>query len=388
VQTVLLAAALSGLTLPVWWGAIAAARGYELVTFATMNTVNAAVGFAAGTWLAVYVQRLDRRYTMVVLGLVMSVTELLTIVAVQPMAFFAVRSVNAAALALTGILGLVYLGYTRDPAKSYGWYTTLQAAIQSVGLLLVPIIATRLGFTALQLALVLPGLVVATLSWRLPPAAPPQVQAMARGSLREQLTSLPWRAALPAVAAALAFNFYTSDFFGYSERFGNARQIDAERIGLILSLTAAAGIPASLFVSWIGSRIGLIKPIVAGSAFGVVSVLLLLAPQYGEPGYWAAMIVFSLVWSFVLPYLYTMIGQIEPSGRLLIATQPIRQGINVVLAGAVAGAVATGGLKAVALLALTGILLCPVFAAIAMAMHRKAGVAGQALIDRPSPPTA
>ena len=367
VQTVLLMAALASLAAPVWWGAITRERGYSLVVFGTLNTVNAAVAFVVGTWLAIVVQRLDRRLVMVGCGLAMASAELLTVVAVDPIALYAVRGLNAAALGIATVLGMVFLGYTRDPSKSYGWYTTLQALSQAVGLFSIPVLARVLGFKGLQIALMLPGLAIAALSLRLPRSAPQAV--LEPGQAAAVVPKIFWAAALPAIGAFLAFGFYTNDFFGYSERFGNARGLDPERIGLILSITTAAGIPASLFVSWLGSRIGTLWPVTIGAAFGAGASLLLVQPDLGEAGYWVAMVVFSLVWSFVLPYLLALFATVDPVGRLFIATQPIRAAVSTVLLAGLTAAIARNGLAAVAWLAMLAICLCPLLVAAALHMH-------------------
>ena len=371
VQALLVAGAIPGLTTPVWWGAIARERGYSLVMFGTLNTINAVVGFVVGTWLVVVLKRLDRRLTIVAAGAVMAIAELATITTTGPVAFYAVRSINSAALGMVSVLAMVYLGYTRNPAKSYGWYTTLQTLAQAAGLVAVPVLAQRLGFVALQSALALPGIVIVVLGLRLPRSLP--LPALDAGGKEIVAAPILWAAAVPAIGAFLAFGFYTNDFFGYSERFGSARGLDPERIGLILSLTTVAGLPASLFVSWLGDRAGLLKPIVVGCLCGAGAAFLLTLPELGEAGYWAALVVFSLVWSFVLPYLLSLFARIDPVGRLLIATQPIRAAVSAVLLAGLTAAIAHSGLAAVAWLAAMAVCLCPVLVATALAVHRRRG---------------
>ncbi len=368
VQAVLLCTALSSLTIPVWWGVIARERGFDLVTFGTMNTVNAAVAFVFGTGLALVIKTIDRRLVMIVSGLLMSSCELLTIVVHHPYAFFAVRSINSAALQIAAVVAVVSLGYTRDPARHYGWYTTFQTSIQAVGLFAVPHVARALGFGGLQSLMAVPGVLVALLGSRLPRSAP---KAFAAGNAAAVALPLRWAPAIPAVCAFLAFGFYTNDFFAYSERFGNARGLDPERIGLVLSITTAAGIPASLFVSWLGTRIGILLPIAAGAAFGIGAALLLLVPELGEAGYWVALLVFSLVWGLVLPYLLGLFAAIDPVGRLLIVTQPIRAAVSTLLLAGLTAATAVGGLTVVAWLAAIALCLCPLFVAAALRLNRR-----------------
>jgi predicted MFS family arabinose efflux permease len=379
VQMLLLFAAIPGLTGPVWWGAVVKERGYDIVALGTMQTVNAIAGFVVGTLLAVTLQRLDRRMVMVGCALVMLVAELATNVTTSLPAFFGVRAMHATAMGIVSILGIVYLGYTASPTKAYAWYTTLQTLMQSVALFALPMLSKSFGLTGVQWALATTAGLIALLALRMPRKAPVvlasdgSAQAPGKGDNNSDNKPLPiaWIPAVPAILAWFAFNFYITDFFAYSERFGNARGIDAETIGLVLAVTTAMGVPASLFVAWLGERIGLCWPVVLGAVFGVGSAALLLLPMFGLPGYWVAMGVFSLVWSFVYPFLLSLFMKIDPLGRLTVATQPIRMALNVGMAAITTGATAWWGLPAVAWLAGTGILLCPLAVWLALRLNAR-----------------
>jgi len=385
VQAMIIVGTLSALTMPVWWAAVSHVRGWDIVAFGTMNTANAAMGFVVGTWLTIYLKRLDRRQVLVACGLIMMAVELATSVVTQLPLFFALRALNAAAVGTVTVLGMVYLGFTPNPAKSYGWYSTFQALTQAVGLFVVPQLAARLGFNGLQWTLAGGGALVALLAARLPryaPSAAPAAGSDAAATPAPAVPPIPWAAAVPAVLCTIAFSFYTTDFFGYSERFGNARGIDAQTIGTILAVTTAVGVPASLFVSWLGDRLGLLLPISAASVAGAAAALLLLFPQFGLAGYWVAMSVFSIVWSFMLPYLLALTARVDPVGRLLVATQPLRAAVSAGLAGVVTMATAWAGLAAVAWMAAAAVLLCPLLALLALKLKARTAA------DRPALPAA
>lgn len=371
----LLFAAIPGLTGPVWWGAVVKERGYDIVALGTMQTVNAITGFVVGTLLAVTLQRLDRRMVMVGAALVMLLAELATNVTTSLPAFFAVRAMHATAMGVVSILGIVYLGYTASPTKAYAWYTTLQTAMQSLALFAVPMLSRSFGLTGVQWALATTAGLIALLALRMPRKAPvvpaSSGDSQATGNVDHKPLPIAWIPAVPAILAWFAFNFYITDFFAYSERFGNARGIDAETIGLVLAVTTAMGVPASLFVAWLGERIGLFWPVLLGAVFGIGSAALLLLPVFGLPGYWVAMGVFSLVWSFVYPFLLSLFMKIDPLGRLTVATQPIRMALNVCMAAITTGATAWWGLPAVAWLAGTGILLCPLAVWLALRLNAR-----------------
>jgi predicted MFS family arabinose efflux permease len=369
VQTILLFGAAVGLTTPVWWGAISKARGYDLATFGTMLTVNATAAFLVGTLLVFYLQRIDRRAVMIACGLVAALVEVATIFAVDKYAFFAIRAIGAVATSVAGILGLVYLSYTPSPSRTYGWYTSFQTVVQSAGLFSVPVIAKNMGIEGLQLTLAGLFFAVAFLSYFLP-SIPPEKFTRAKDTTAA-VAPIAWGPAIPAMLAWLSFGFFTSDFFAYSERFGDARGLDAERIGLILAITMGAGLPASLFVSWLGDRIGKVVPVLIGGACGFISCLFLLMPEFGETGYWIALTVFSLVWSFVYPYLLALFADIDPVGRLLVATTPVRSAISVVLTGGLTAATVQYGLPAAAWLAALAIFLCPLFVVLALELNKR-----------------
>ncbi len=375
VQILLLFAAIPGLTGPVWWGAVVRERGYDIVALGTMQTVNAIAGFVVGTLLAVTLQRLDRRMVMVGAGLVMLAAELATNFTTSLPAFFAVRAMQSTAMGVVSILGVVYLGYTASPTKAYAWYTTLQTLMQALALFALPVLSKSFGLSGVQWTLAATAGLIALLALRMPRKAPvmpaPRTAMAASGEATGQAPAIAWIPAIPAVFSLFAFNFYTTDFFAYSERFGNARGIDAETIGLVLGVTTAVGLPASLFVSWLGERIGLFWPVVIGAVFGVASAAMLLLPQFGLPGYWVAMGVFSLVWSFVYPFLLSLFMKLDPLGRLTVATQPIRMALNVGLTAMTTAATAWWGLPAVAWLAGAGIVLCPLAVWLALRLNAR-----------------
>lgn len=375
VQMLLLFAAIPGLTGPVWWGAVVKERGYDIVALGTMQTINSITGFVVGTLLAVTLQRLDRRMVMVGGALVMVAAELATNVTTSLPAFFAVRAMNATAMGVVSILGIVYLGYTTSPTKAYAWYTTLQTLMQSLALFALPVLSRSFGLTGVQWALATTAGMIALLALRMPRKVPVAPAAngigQAAGNIDNQLLPIAWIPAIPAIFSWFAFNFYITDFFAYSERFGNARGIDGETIGLVLAVTTAMGVPASLFVAWLGERIGLFWPVALGAVFGVGSAALLLLPMFGLPGYWVAMGVFSLVWSFVYPFLLSLFMKIDPLGRLTVATQPIRMALNVGMAAITTGATAWWGLPAVAWLAGAAILLCPLAVWLALRLNAR-----------------
>jgi MFS transporter, DHA1 family, inner membrane transport protein len=375
VQVLLLFGAIPGLTGPVWWGALVKERGYDIVALGTMQTANAITGFVVGTLLAVTLQRLDRRLVMVSAALVMLLAEVATAFTTSLPAFFAVRAAHSAAMGVVSILAIVYLGYTASPTKAYAWYTTLQTLMQSAALFAIPVLAKTFGFNGVQWTLAGTAAVMALLCLRMPRRAPiawnAGTVAAAPGIAAGKALPIAWIPAIPAIFSWFAFNFYITDFFAYSERFGNARGIDAETIGLVLAVTTAVGLPASLFVSWLGERMGLFWPVVVGALFGLGSAVLLLLPQFGLPGYWVAMGVFSLVWSFVYPFLLSLFMKIDPLGRLTVATQPIRMALNVGMAAVTTGATAWWGLPAVAWLAGAGIVLCPLAVWLALRLNAR-----------------
>ena len=374
VQVLLLFAAIPGLTGPVWWGAVVRERGYDIVALGTMQTVNAACGFIVGTLLAVLLHRLDRRVVMVAAGLLMLGAEIATYFTTSLPAFLAVRAVHSTGMGVVSILGLVFLGYAASPTKAYAWYTTLQTLMQSLALFTLPVLSKTFGFIGVQTTLAATAGVIALLALRMPRKAPVMAptgsEALPAGAPAKP-PPIPWIPAIPAVLAWFAFNFYTTDFFAYSERFGNARGIEPETIGLVLAVTTALGLPASLFVAWLGERMGLFWPVVVGAVFGLASATLLLLPQFGLPGYWAAMGVFSLVWSFVYPFLLALFMKIDPLGRLTVATQPIRMALNVGLTAMTTAATAWWGLPAVAWLAGAGIVLCPLAVWLALRLNAR-----------------
>ena len=248
---------------------------------------------------------------------------------------------------------------------------TLQTIVQSASLFAVPVIEKNFGLTGLQIALASIGLSIAALSLLLPTIPShllTRTSAIAPGA---SIPPIPWVPAIAALFASQTFAFFTQDFYAYSERFGNARHIDPEQIGFILAVTMGAGLPASLFVSWIGDRIGKVTPTLIGGAAGLIACLLLLAPELGEPGYWVALTVFSLVWSFVYPFLLSLFADIDPFGRLMVAANPFRTIFGIVMQSALAVGIAHYGLPAAAWFAAVAVVACPLFLILSLHLNER-----------------
>ncbi|MBV9280153.1 MAG: MFS transporter [Chloroflexi bacterium] len=362
-QALLFLAGMPILALPMWWGALAASRGYSLVSFGIVQTAAAAGATACGLLLTFLIARINRKWATVFCCALMIAAEL-TIIAVREVhAVAALRAVFAFGNAGVTGLGWAYLGLTRSPSKSFGWYITFQTIAQATGLFLVPHIADLGGVVAVQSvnATFVAAALIAALG--LPSWAPPSSE---EASGKAGSSSIPWAPAAAALAAWVLFYLFTNETFSYSERFGTLREIAPARIGLILSITTLLGLPASLAVAAIGERFGIVRPLLLGALLGMVSSGLLLATSTGETGFFLGLAVFSAVWSLNQPYLMAIFAKLDQQGRILVVSQPAQGMAGTALSAGITVLTAYYGLTAVGVTTMVCIAACPALAAVAL----------------------
>ena len=106
--------------------------------------------------------------------------------------------------------------------------------------------------------------------------------------------------------------------FAYSERIGVAMELTAAQLGVALGVASLAGVPAALFVSFLGSRYGQFKPIAAVALVQAACAIWLMHAE-GFAAYLIIICVFGAGWAFVLPYFQGIAARLDPAGSVVVA---------------------------------------------------------------------
>ncbi len=126
----------------------------------------------------------------------------------------------------------------------------------------------------------------------------------------------------PAAVAALAGIFIYSMAETALWNFGYYLPVEAgvpeELVGAILGITVLVGLGGGAFAAWLGTRIGRLLPIVAGSLMSVAGRWLWIQSSTAEMVFLAGLL-WGIGYYFVTPYQVGPLAAIDRTGRLAVA---------------------------------------------------------------------
>ncbi|MFT4822816.1 MAG: MFS family permease [Halioglobus sp.] len=203
----------------------------------------------------------------------------------------------------------------KNSERCYGSFMTLQFGLGAVALYMLPSFLPAMNVQELYLMMGGICLLGLPLTRYLPSLA-----AKAEGV---SISSSEWRLllTLPALAGLAALCFFEASNTAnatFVERIAVFVEIPSEDIGLALGLSSLAGVPGGFAILWLGSRFGHAKPVIAGICVGAIALFALF--QIGNfGGYLAAICTLSFTWAFTLPYLQSVLADMDPGGAVVAA---------------------------------------------------------------------
>lgn len=233
----------------------------------------------------------------------------------QHTVFYCLRAFNS--LGDGACYAAIMGGFAREQnsERCYGSFMTLQFGLGAVGLYLLPSFASQMN--AQELYLMMAGICVLglPLTRYLPERAAKAEGVSISGSEWRLLLTLPALAGLVALCFFEASNNANATFI---ERIAVFVEIPDEDIGLALGLSSMAGVPGGLAILWLGSRFGHAKPVIAGICVGAIALFALFQiSDFG--GYLVAICTLSFTWAFTLPYLQSILADMDSGGAVVAA---------------------------------------------------------------------
>lgn len=355
-QVFLLLCQVPTIALPVWWGAFAAARGYTLVDYGVLVTAGMVGPSLASLVIAAAIERLDRRLVIAGAMLVCAATFAGYALVTDPFAIAVLWGITMAAQSAGAyFFAQSYFGALPDMDRQLGIHITVSMLLQAALLAAIPPLSAGIGLGGVQVALGLGALAAAAVALTLPggPAA--------SAATEDQAPRVRWFAppVLLAIATFTAFYSYITEFYNYSERFGNALGLSATAVGAVLGATTLVGVLGSLLATVLGNRAGRVLPLTLGALLGLTAALLVTVESLGAHGYWIAMSLFSIVWSLMQPYATALLLAVDPTGRALMLSVPARGLLGAGISAAVTAASVRYGLVAVVWASVGLIALAP-----------------------------
>ncbi|KAB1597294.1 MFS transporter [Burkholderia cepacia] len=265
--------------------------------------------------------------------------------------FVAARLILGVALGVSCVCAYGVIAHVKHPEKVAAQVAVAMAVIFSVAMYVVPVVNAKvgsIGVDAVQLAIVVAALFFGAFMH-------PAINASEEGAAKDAIRSSDVRGILIS-----AFFIYVSQtaLMGFAAEVAATRGVEAQQLGILFMINAAAQLPVGVAVSLLGDRCGLFKPI----AFGLIVLIACSLGMYCVGGKWAFLVSTALISAgatLVAPYMVAALSKMDSSGR---STATCASAINLGLAigPAIAGTVfSVAGLRAVGWLSV-GLLVVPI----------------------------
>jgi predicted MFS family arabinose efflux permease len=302
--------------------------------FFSMEFVGYCVAGISGRWL---MPRHDWRKLGLAALVGMVAGNVLTITVLHDFRLLlGVRLLTASCGGLLNIATISTASRRPDSTRAYGLYILAQCVAGVIGLAILPSLFAGSGLSAYFLLLA--GCLVCV-SWLIRMLAPGDGDGRSHGAppvtVRAKLRLACW-------FTLLLFYIGLGGIWTFAGVFATHVGFDPVVSGRFMSVAAFAGVIGAGLASAIGRSNTVTTSVYVGYALMVASVLLLLSQQQWV--FVVAVIAFKFAWTFVIPFVVTIIARLDSSGEILAETFLIA-GIGLAAAPSIAGqVVAAGGL--------------------------------------------
>jgi len=266
-------------------------------------------GAAAGALAAVFiVRRLPWRRVEAVTLTALVLLDLVSMRESSLWALIGLRALHGLCGGVSVGIALAVMARTRVPQRAYGAQFTLQVVLGGLGLMWLPQLAAAHGAWVLFMALAAASVVMLLILPWLPDYRP---RAPAAGTAAGTLALWPLVATLVALFLFQAANM---GLYAFIIPLGRWYQLDTGFVSRTLGFADWVAVLGSLLSMWMGARFGRLRPLAVALLIAVPVTLTFLRSDLGVV-FIGANIVTGIIWSFVIPILFTMCAALDPSGR-------------------------------------------------------------------------
>ncbi len=212
------------------------------------------------------------------------------------------------------LVTLTSTGLTSNQERVFGFWQTGQIVFAAIALFCMPFILPVIGIHGfyMALAVIMALLALAVSSFPSGGAAVPEF----RWSRLDPSTR---RLAPMALVGLIFFYLAVGGVWNFVERMGDAAGFDSRFIGYTLAGVSVVGVTGALTATWLSTSLGRIIPFAAGITIIAVSFVLLYGLS-SQGAFVLSAFLFKYGWWFISPYLLANMTTLDPSGRLIIAT--------------------------------------------------------------------
>ena len=242
------------------------------------------------------------------------VGNLASTLAADPWLLGATRLTTGLGVGTIMLVTLTTTGLTANQERVFGFWQTGQIVFAAIALFSMPLIIPVIGIHGfyLGLAIIMALLAFAVGSFPSGGAAMPVFRW-------SDLDARIKRLAPPALAGLIFFYLAVGGVWNFVERMGDAAGFDPRFIGYTLAAVSVVGVTGALSATWLSTRLGRIIPFAAGIAIIAVSFVMLYGLS-SQNLFVLSAFLFKYGWWFISPYLLANMTTLDPSGRLITAT--------------------------------------------------------------------
>jgi predicted MFS family arabinose efflux permease len=315
------------------------------------------VGFAAAALAAVvWVGRIALRRAAIA-GLALIVTgNLISLGAVGFVDLLGARLLAGAGAGAAYAVAMSTLARASNPDRAFGIMIAAQVAFQVVALFSLPRLIALWGIQAIFVALA--GIAALAL-----PGVGLLARVMHSQTHGTSLMPRAWRGWV-GLGGVLLFSLNIGAVWAYLERMGVVAGLSSPDVGTVLAASLGVSVLGALGASWLSDRWGRRLPFAAAVGAQLLA-LALLSSNAGASAYVVGAALYSLIWAFAVPYLYSIVSSRDPTGQLIVSA-PAAQAIGASLGPMLAALLLRGDsyflVDGLAALALLGALACMIVA--------------------------
>lgn len=265
---------------------------------------------------ALFMHRLPLRRLAVVGLIVAALTNLAAAEVYREInLFYLVRAISAFADGACYAAVMSSFARASRPERGYGLFMTLQFGLSGIALWALPTFYSELNVEELYRGFAVLNLLALVLVSNLPATAAEAEGVSLRGNEWRLILTVSAIAGLVALCAFEASNTASS---AYLERIAVYAGLSDAEIGLVFGLGSLTGVVGAISILWLGQRLGALTPILMGIVVGAVSLYGLMHAETFQPFLiWTC--IHSFTWAFTLPYIQTMLAQLDPGGAVVTA---------------------------------------------------------------------
>ncbi len=258
-----------------------------------------------------WLRRVDLRQAGVLAGVLFVAGNLLSAFVSDYNALMLLRIVAGLGGGSLMILCMSCAASLSNASRVYGLWVLGQLALGAVGLQVLPVLFARYGLMACYLSLA----VLMALALPLVRAFPARLSAK-QGTVS---ATLPTGRAALGLLAILCFYLSLSGVWTFIGGIASQASITAQDSGQVLAIATLMGIVGAACTTLIGDRWPRTPLLIGGYAL-MIGAVLLLQDTPTALRFAVAALLFKFTWTLVLPLILAGIADLDPSGRLMNAS--------------------------------------------------------------------